>query len=111
MGIVFKNEGRSIGDLALFFLLMWPALVVAYGAVGKLLWLWFVVPLGVPEISVAQAVGLGVATAFFSNTVTITQRHKPEDFTALTAYGFYHGINLAIVLAVGGLIKLWLVWD
>lgn len=50
-------------------LLLLPVQMIVSGLVLKTLWFWFIVPLGVPALGVAQA--LGVATVVSS----LTYRH------------------------------------
>jgi hypothetical protein len=42
-----------------------------YGFATEILWSWFVVPLGAPSISIAQAVGLALVVGLFTHTQII----------------------------------------
>ncbi len=59
--------------LAAGILLLFPAIIAINGFVLQSLWGWFLVPLGVPYIGVAKAIGLSVLAHMF-----VWQAEQPD---------------------------------
>lgn len=78
-------------------------LMVLCGATVQKLWYWFIVPLGLPTISLPHAIGLDQFVSF----IVTTQAQPPRSYGRFFWWRFIHGTCLALVtLAVGYLIHL-----
>jgi hypothetical protein len=55
---------------------VWKALVATY------LWLWFIVPLGMPIISMVHALGLTLVGWFFTTGLELNQKTEDNDHLA-----------------------------
>ncbi len=89
--------------VALGFIAM---VVVAYllnGVALKLLWGWFMVPtLGLPVISLVQAIGIGIVIGF------LTQQHIPRDEDAKKELLFFEVLSPVLAIAVGWIVHLFM---
>ena len=79
------------------------------GFAASVLWGWFVVPLGVPEVSMLHAVGLTLALRALAGFSGKPQPDKPEDkMVALRALGRVLAvatITPGLALAVGWVVR------
>lgn len=87
-------------------LLMWSmgaANFVYTGAVLAALWTWFLVPLGVPNIGVAQAMGILCVSALFQLKSSYKSNEGKDvvDFSSILAYS----IMVSILLGIGFILK------
>lgn len=57
---VEASDGQKIA-----WLLVLIPLSILQAWVGSILWAWFIVPMGVPALSVPQAIGIGLMIALF----------------------------------------------
>ncbi|MBK3780216.1 hypothetical protein G3A43_08090 [Paraburkholderia aspalathi] len=64
------------------FLITWPLLTCLNGWVISVMWRWFIVPFGAPEIGVAWAIGLTAVATMFCDTTT----GKDESFIVAIAH-------------------------
>lgn len=71
--------------LAIFTLLILPISVVINGLLLKVLWGWFVVPLGIQAIGIAHALGLATVCHLLVGT-----RYKADDTKATWGYMIGH---------------------
>lgn len=85
----------KIGDFVVRILL-WPVLAVWWAFVARLMWLWFVVPLGMPEIGKAHIYGLTLLLVS-----SVTQVKEDEDVPSL-AHSIAVGLVKPSVLLVAG---------
>ncbi|QQG45560.1 MAG: hypothetical protein HYW89_01360 [Candidatus Sungiibacteriota bacterium] len=80
--------------------------IVAYllsGVALKLLWGWFMVPtLGLPVISLVQAIGVGIVISF------LTQQHIPRDKDEAKELLIYEVIKPVLAIAVGWVVHLFM---
>lgn len=57
------------------------------GYVLSILWGWFVVPFGVPPISVAWAIGISVLVTLLTTQYVKTEGDSKPDFVTMTFFG------------------------
>ena len=55
---------------------VWKALIASY------LWLWFIVPLGMPAISLVHALGLTLFGWFFTTGLNMNQKNEDKEYFA-----------------------------
>ena len=81
----------AIAGLALFsvWILMLP-LGILRAFIIRDLWFWFLVPLGLPEISVLHAFGIGLFTTLFVDQMLVIHMMGKDDKDAVRL--FLHGI-------------------
>lgn len=92
--VVFGVVGVFFGVLALS--------VIINGYVLSILWVWFVVPLGLPVISVAHSIGLAMVTGWLTYQYT----NKEEDnIKALTEFAILFIVRPLAVLSIGYIVK------
>lgn len=72
----------------------WIVLTVIRGTVVAVLWLWFMVPLGVPQINAAWAIGLTILGRLVLGT-----REDSVSFDTILEYLLGNAIILGLVLA------------
>ncbi|MEK9171051.1 MAG: hypothetical protein AAB789_01925 [Patescibacteria group bacterium] len=81
-------------------------MIVAYllnGVALKLLWGWFMVPtLGLPVISLVQAIGIGIVIGF------LTQQHIPRDEDAKKELLVFEVLTPVLAIAVGWIVHLFM---
>jgi hypothetical protein len=70
--------GSQFGRLAVS-LVLWPAQAFVWGYCVAVLWSWFVVPLGLPAIGKAHALGLAVIVRFVSMDVSKVIKDADEE--------------------------------
>ena len=84
-----------------------PLIVLAYllnGLVLCQLWQWFVVPFGLPTLTIAQALGLGTLISYLTKYTPIGQNNKATFGEAVgTAIGWP-----LVALTIGWIIQLFL---
>ena len=66
---------------SLFWFAMIPITAISHGLAMTLLWGWFLVPMGLPPINVAQAIGVSSAL-FFARTVPVIYKDIKVDSDA-----------------------------
>ena len=81
-------------------------MIVAYlvnGVALKLLWSWFMVPtLGLPVISLVQAIGIGIVIGF------LTQQHIPRNEDEKKELLVFEVLNPVLAIAVGWVVHLFM---
>ena len=85
-----------------FFLLVGlvAGMSVLDGLVFKVMWGWFLVPLGLPQIGLAMAIGIGAIISLVSHT-PVRKSKKGEEFSDLAESLINSLLKMAILLAVG----------
>lgn len=73
-------------------------MIVLRGWVISVLWAWFMVPLGLPDIGVAAAVGLSCLMAVFLPTPAQMKNKEAEDRVQTMIYPF---VSWVLALAIG----------
>ena len=79
-----KSKEEMSLALIIFTLLAFPFAVVIYGLLLKVLWGWFIVPLGVQAIGVAHALGLVLLFGFLRGAI------KPDNTEPSWGYVIGH---------------------
>lgn len=93
-----KSDFLSVvGLLVMLFLA-----VIASGGVMSILWMWFLVPLGLPAISVAHAIGLSLLSSLLIGRGNVT-KHEDMGVAIGTAIG-----TLIVTLGLGWLVHLFM---
>ena len=81
-------------------------MIVAYllnGVALKLLWGWFMVPtLGLPVISLVQAIGIGIVIGF------LTQQHIPRDEDEKKELLVFEVLTPVLAIAIGWIVHLFM---
>ena len=91
--------------LALFGLAMVPVEIMWSGYVLTFLWMWFIVPLfGLPPLSIAQAMGLGLVIAFLTHQHIKSTGHEGQDKELLRTIAIVMA-RPAFALFLGWIIK------
>lgn len=80
--------------------------VIYLGFVFSYLWLWFIVPLGVPAISVAHAVGLGLLKGFMFYRMQRKEESKDAKKNFATTFAYFF-IVPTISLGLGYVVANW----
>jgi hypothetical protein len=91
---------QSIGMLA-----VGVAAMVYRGLIILCFWSWFITPLGVPEIGVAQAMGLALLVAALDNQRL--RKQEVEDDYSWGAQMFAHFFALGVLHLLGFIVSLW----
>lgn len=78
----------------------WIVLTVIRGTVVAVLWFWFMVPLGVPQINAAWAIGLTILGRLVLGT-----REDSVSFDTILEYLLGNAIILGLVLAGAWLVR------
>lgn len=73
---------------ALALVLATIPIAVVNGIVISILWGWFIVPLGMPSLSVVNAVGMGLVISMF--TARPTKSTSDEDIFAAFLFGLFY---------------------
>lgn len=60
------------------FVLFVPVAMIWKGHVITIVWGWFLVPLGIPQIGIAHAIGLGVLSMFFNGSSSLSKNDIRE---------------------------------
>lgn len=94
--VVFGVIGAFFGVLALS--------VIVNGYVLSILWVWFVVPLGLPVISVAHSIGLAMVTGWLTYQYQ-TNKKEEDNIKALTEFAILFIVRPLAVLGVGYIVK------
>jgi hypothetical protein len=103
-----EESGESIALGCLLTLLLIPVTVSWKGFVIKLLWTWFLVPFGLPQIGIAWAIGLSSVASLF---VGIINRGNGQNRSTLQGAIEGFGVALvfpAIALLVGWIASYWM---
>jgi len=74
---------------------------VIHGWVLSLLWLWFLVPLGLPTLAIAHAIGIGVLVGLLTNQY-IPNRDSEEEILNMVAHSICQPL---ILLTIGYIAK------
>lgn len=93
--VVFGVVGVFFGVLALS--------VIINGYVLSILWVWFIVPLGLPVISVAHSIGLAMVTGWL--TYQYTNKKEEDIIKTLTEFAILFIVRPLAVLGVGYIVK------
>lgn len=103
-----EDSKTSILIAVLVFFISIPIFIIWSGYVLSYLWLWFIVPLGVPSIAVGHAVGIMALKnfVFAKYTKEKTEKGKVSDLYAILAKWF---TVPAFALLFGYIIKNWFV--
>lgn len=98
-----KPDWAKIALGAQLLILALAALAIVRGAVLSTLWGWFIVPLGVPDINLGEAIGISLIAGFL-----MPQRPAEKKENA-AAEAFWLGILIAaFALAAGWIVHLFL---
>lgn len=87
----------------LVFLVLYPLSVVIYGAVASTLWAWFLVPLGVPPVGVAHAVGVYALLLILAKTFRANDTDTSFEHLLALAFG---GLIYALLALTTGWVAL-----
>lgn len=101
-----KEDKTGILIAATLFLISLPFLAIYSGFVLSYLWLWFIVPLGVPAIAIGHAIGIMTIKnfVFYKYQKEKTEKGTSEDvYKALTALI----VSPSVALGIGYIIKTW----
>lgn len=80
---------------------------IAFGYSLTILWAWFIVPtFGLPQISLAEAIGIRMVTAFISPKI-VKKDERPFSDVMSDAVAFSIVFPL-LTLAVGWIVHLWM---
>lgn len=96
--------------MVMFLLALVFGLVNAFlrGWVLTQLWSWFLVPLGLPSVSLAQAIGIGLTIQLIAGLADIPRTKAPEDLKTpgrIIAFHAMQGFAItAVALQVGWLL-------
>jgi hypothetical protein len=82
-----KEEPATVLAGCLLLIVMLPIGIIIRGFVLKTLWLWFLVPLGLPPISFGLAWGLSIITAMFTHQHSSKTTGKKMSTIVGTAIG------------------------
>ncbi len=86
----------------LVMLITYPFLWAWSGYVFKVLWGWFVVPIGAPVVSVAQGAGLAALVMLVRGNRRLTKEEEAESFAGLLPGIIVRGMAIpAYILFVG----------
>ena len=100
--VVFGVFGVFFGVVGVFFGVL-ALSVIVNGYVLSILWAWFVVPLGLPVISVAHSIGLAVIICWL--TYQYQTKKEEDDIKALTEFALLFIVKPFAVLGVGYIVK------
>ncbi len=94
--VVFGVVGAVFGVLALG--------VIVNGYVLSILWVWFIVPLGLPVISVAHSIGIAMVTNWLTYQYQ-TNKKEEDNSKALTELAILFIVRPLAVLGIGYIVK------
>lgn len=89
----------------LALLILMPLAVFLNAYVLSVLWLWFIVPLGMPVLSLTTAVGIAVIVSLFQQTHQSKENDKTESAEAKIGKAF----SLVLAKPLGALAVGWLI--
>ena len=95
---------ESIGKVILVLFavcFLMPPLLIYHGYVDMVLWQWFIVPLGLRPIGLAEAIGLGIAIQAIGAPKGFKQAEPKTILTGLL-------VSPILALAVGGVVRMFL---
>lgn len=75
---------------------------IVKGACGATMWRWFVVPLGVPSISIAQAIGISMICTIM---IGHHSNKKIEGGEELCTYAFAQIVAVILLFAVSAIVN------
>lgn len=90
-----ENSGAKTAAGCLIAIIVTPCAVLLKGFVLSKLWFWFIVPLGVPAISLWHAWGIAILAAMFSHQAS-TSTYDPK----VEEYGFGYVIAKSIIMGI-----------
>jgi len=100
-----SEEKKTFGDIIIAILAGMVLLVLgtaAYGHVLSTMWGWFVVPLGVQQISMMHSYGLALLVALAVHRSDVAVKEQPSDVLAALASGFVSCVvKPYIILLIG----------
>jgi len=85
-------------------IILLPFVLLLQGFVLSKLWLWFVMPLGVPAISIVHAMGITILFNLFNNNVS-HEKETLETFIIKILSGFTKSL---IILLLGFIVQLFM---
>jgi hypothetical protein len=74
--------------MPIFVILMSVVLIIIRGALISKLWTWFLVPMGLQDISIAMAIGLSVLGQLISGSLPSFSKKKAEPADIVGAFIF-----------------------
>jgi hypothetical protein len=93
--------GVFIGFISfVLFMGIVAGMIMLNGLVFKIMWCWFLVPLGLPPIGIAMAVGIGSIVTLMTRT-PVRKIEKGKGFTYVVESTTQHLIKLGLILVVG----------
>lgn len=102
MSSQIESDKEAHGIVGCVTLLCLPLLLIWDGFVLSILWRWFIsAPFHLPEIKIAQAIGISIIVAL----VTATRQAKDEDIWWIPAIGV---IKPAGLLLIGWIVHFWM---
>jgi hypothetical protein len=94
---------KHAAALGIRLALLLPVVMLNGWGLGKL-WMWFAVPLGVPVISLGQAIGLSLLVAYLTHQVNWTpDSMKDKPFERLVRDAAYAGLKPVVCVGTGWL--------
>ena len=100
-----EEEAKTIAIGCLAIIIVTPFAIMLRGFVLTRLWLWFLVPLGLPAIGLWHAYGLSILIALFTSGMGRIPSNKDEDERRSI---IYHSVFRLIGYSIGGPLLLWL---
>jgi len=76
-----SRSDETEGVFALLTLLLLPVSIIIHGILLKIMWGWFMVPLGLQPIGAAHALGVGVLIGMFT-----ARTHSNKNESAVSAF-------------------------
>lgn len=101
------NKLWSCVGMFLAFVLAFVIWAVWGGYVLSILWGWFIVPFGLPNITIAEAVGISIIISSFKASDTRTNKNKSLS-TIITESLSTAIISPGVTLALGWVVHLFL---
>lgn len=107
---VTEKDLLSCLNIALYVFLVLPISAIFNGWVLSIMWKWFIMPFGLPSISIAEAIGLSLIFSFLKGGYT-TQSDKKEKESV--AYIVIRGLFLSfmpglVILVLGYIVSLFM---
>lgn len=103
-----KESGESVALGCLLSLVMAPVNIILRGLVLRQLWYWFLVPLGVPAVGAAHALGISCLLGLFTMGLA-RDADKEETVLAKSIRSVTFGLlGPAVALGLGYLFSLFM---
>lgn len=95
-------------NLVLYILFVLPVSTIFNGWILSIMWKWFIVPFGAPDISIAAAIGLSLIFSFLKGGST-SQSKDEESVAYLILRGiFVSFVPGLIILGLGYIVHLFM---